>query len=74
VQLSIDSQVVATDTFRVAINPAHTVSRDFTVSAGPHTLSARVVSALGGGYVWPDTTVTIVSGAVVADSLPFYCS
>jgi hypothetical protein len=74
VQLSIDHQPVATDTFRVAINPVHTTSRDFSVSAGPHTLGARVISALGSGYVWPDTTVTLAAGAVAADSLPFYCS
>jgi hypothetical protein len=27
-----------------------------------------------GGYVWPPLAVSITSGAVLTDSLPFYCS
>ena len=69
-QFDIDHLSVGADTFRVNLSPNRTRSRAFTVSPGDHTLSARVV----GGYVWPDTVVRLVSGAVVHDSLPFYCS
>ncbi|MEP6621324.1 MAG: hypothetical protein ABJE47_18505 [bacterium] len=74
VPFSIDSQLVATDTFRVAISPVHTTSRDFPVSPGQHILSARITGAFGNGYVWPDRAVNAMAGAVVADSLPMYCS
>ena len=69
-QFEIDHVSVGADTFRVNLSPNRTRSRAFTVKPGDHTLSARVV----GGYVWPDTVVRLVSGAVVNDSLPFYCS
>lgn len=70
VQFSVDGQSVGTDTFRVAVSAPRTVSRPFAVSPGQHTLGAQVV----GGYVWPPLAVSITSGAVLADSLPFYCS
>ena len=70
VQFLIDSALVGTDTFVVALTPEHRASRDFTTTAGPHTVSARVPN----GYVWPDQTVTLAAGAVFTDSLPFYCS
>jgi hypothetical protein len=66
VQFSIDNVQVATDTFVVGIAG----SRAFVTSLGTHTLSARTVS----GYVWPEKQVTVVSGDVVTDSLPFHCS
>ena len=70
VVLSIDSTVVATDTFRVDVPAEHLQSRDFPVSAGLHTLGAHVV----GGFVWPNRVVTVADGAVLTDSLPFSCS
>jgi hypothetical protein len=70
IALSIDSAVVATDTFRVDVPAEHLQSRDFPVRAGVHTIGARVV----GGFVWPSRAVTVGAGAVVTDSLPFYCS
>ena|SRR5579862_1059978 len=79
VEFTIDGLVAGTDTFRIALPNPHTRSRDFAVSPGSHTLGARVVGGtLGtrviGTYVWPDTTVTTIAAAAVADSLPFYCS
>jgi hypothetical protein len=71
VELSIDGALVATDTFRVHLGNAHTVTRAFSVSAGSHLLGARTV---GGWYVWPDTSVTLGAGQSFTRSLGFYCS
>jgi hypothetical protein len=70
VVFAIDSVQVGTDTFVVNLIPPHTTSRGFRTTIGPHTVSARVV----GGYVWPDQVVTLGSGDVFTDTLPFYCS
>ena len=70
VQFFIDSTLVGTDTFSVNLAPDHRTSRGFTTPAGPHVLGARVV----GGLVWPDRAVTLTSGQVFTDTLPFYCS
>ena len=70
VQFSIDSVLVATDTFRVHLANEHTRSRGFETPAGSHTLSARVVT----GYVFDDRHVTLAPGEAFTDSLPFYCS
>jgi hypothetical protein len=71
IQLSIDSTLVATDTFVVHIaGREHTTSRAFPTTVGRHTLSARIV----GGFVWPDTIVTLAPGGSFTDSLPMYCS
>ncbi len=70
VQFSVDGALVGTDIFRVHLPPDHTTSRVFATSLGTHTVGARVVN----GFVWPDTTVTLVAGQVFARSLPFYCS
>jgi hypothetical protein len=70
VTLNIDSAPVGQDTFRVNLAPEHLTSAAFAVLAGTHVLGARVV----GGYVWPDTSVSIVPGDSVIRFLPFYCS
>lgn len=70
VQFRVDNVLVGTDTFRVNLAPNHTKSDAFVIPAGTHTVSARVV----GGLVWPDTLVDMSAGAVIQDTLPFYCS
>lgn len=71
VQFYIDSILVGTDTFRVNVAGGdHTASRQFAASVGEHTLGAQVVN----GYVWPNKVIALDAGAVVTDSLPFYCS
>jgi hypothetical protein len=71
VRLYIDGALVAADTFRIAVAGGdRTTSRAFATSVGQHTLGAQLVN--GGG--WPDKVVTLAAGAVVIDSLPFYCS
>jgi hypothetical protein len=70
VEFSIDGRLVGTDTFRVDVVSPRTTSRDFETSPGQHVVGARVT----GGFVWPSQTLSMAAGAVVADSLPFYCS
>ena len=70
VEFSIDGQLVGTDTFRVDVVNPRTTSRDFDTSPGSHVVGARVT----GGFVWPNQTLSMAAGAVVADSLPFSCS
>jgi hypothetical protein len=70
VEFSIDGRLVGTDTFRVAVVSPRTTSRDFETSPGQHVVGARVA----GGFVWPNQTLSMAAGAVVADSLPFSCS
>ena len=70
VQLSIDGAIVQTDTFRVNVANPHLTSVGFTISAGSHTLGARVVA----GYVWPDTVVAVNAGSMLTKALPFDCS
>ncbi|HET7791422.1 MAG TPA: hypothetical protein VFK78_11565 [Gemmatimonadales bacterium] len=67
---SIDSVAVGSDTFVVNLAPEHLTSRGFHVSAGAHRIGAQVP----GGFVWPDTTLTLAVGDVFTDTLPFYCS
>ena len=69
-RFSIDGAVVGSDTFRVNLPNPHTTSRAFATAPGEHVLGARV----DGGFVWPDTTVTLAAGAAFDDSLPLYCS
>jgi hypothetical protein len=70
VQFSVDRFPVGSDTFVVNLMPEHLTSRDFSVVPGRHAIGARVP----GGYVWPDTVVTLAAGETFLDSLPFYCS
>ena len=70
VELSIDGAIVASDTFRVNLSVPHTTSRGFTTWAGRHVIGARTTF----GYVWADTTVTLLTGQSLTRSLPFYCS
>lgn len=70
VEFSIDGRLAGTDTFRVDVVNPRTTSRDFETSPGQHVVGARVT----GGFVWPSQTLSLGAGAVVADSLPFYCS
>jgi len=70
VEFRIDSQLVATDTFRVHLTPDHTQSQLFSTSPGRHKVSARSVA----GYLWRDTSVVIAAGTTFTDTLPFYCS
>ena len=70
VEFFLDGIRVGTDTFVVGIFPEHLVSRGFETTPGQHILGASVV----GGFVWPDTVVTLVASEVFLDSLPFYCS
>ena len=71
VQFFLDGVQVGVDTFRVAVAGGdHVTSGPFTTSVGQHAVGARTA----GGYVWPDTTVSLSPGAVFVDSLPFYCS
>lgn len=72
VALSIDSALVATDTFRIDVPNEHLQSRDFAVSAGSHTLAAHLVGTAV--FAWPSRTLTVSAGTVVTDSLPFTCS
>jgi hypothetical protein len=67
----IDGGTTSVDTFRVNIGGGtHTVTRDYVLTPGPHVLSART----SWGYVWADTTVTVVANKTTTDSLPLYCS
>ncbi len=70
VEFLIDSAVAGSETFRIHLPPDDTISPVFRTSAGAHLLGARVI----GGYIWPDTTVTIAPGESVTRLLPFYCS
>ena len=71
VEFTIDNVQVGADTFVVGIaGRNHSKSRGFVTGTGVHTLSARTTA----GYAWPDRRVTLPTGAVVTDSLPFYCS
>lgn len=70
IQFLIDSALVGTDTFRIRVPGEHTRSRAFGASTGRHVVSARLLS----GLVWPDTTVTLLSGQAATVSLPLYCS
>ena len=70
VQFRVDDVLIGEDTFRVNLAPNHTKSAPFTIPAGTHTVSARVV----GGFVWPDSLVAMPAGATINDTLPFYCS
>jgi hypothetical protein len=70
VEFSIDGRLVGTDTFRVDVVSPRTTSHDFETSPGQHVVGARVT----GGFVWPNQTLSMAAGAVVTDSLPFYCS
>lgn len=70
VEFAIDHLLVGADTFVVGLALPHTMSSEFTTTAGAHTLGARVV----GGYMWPARGVTLAPGEVFADTLPFYCS
>ncbi len=76
VVFSLDNQPLGTDTFRIALPNPHTTSRSFMVTPGQHVLGAHIANDanFASGYTWPDQTVTLVAGAAVADSLPFYCS
>jgi len=69
-RFSIDGAVAGTDTFRVNLSSPRTASRRFSVTPGVHLVGARV----DGGFVWPDTAVTLAIGSAVDDTLPFYCS
>ena len=69
VRFAIDGALVGVDTFRVNLSPNHLTSRAFSTSAGPHVLSAFAFSG-----TWPDTTVTLIPGATLVLTLPFYCS
>ena len=69
VQLVIDKAIVATDTF-VTAGPRDTVSKNFPVIAGLHSVSANVI----GGFVWPEKVVAVPAGTAYVDTLPFYCS
>ena len=69
VRFSIDGAVVGVDTFRVNVNNPHLTTRGFTAAAGTHVLSAYAFNG-----TWPDTTVTLVPGVALTDTLPFYCS
>lgn len=74
-QFLIDGTPVGTDTFRVNLSNAHTVSRGFETTPGTHTLSAQSPGGLvPAGYLWPTTIVTVSAGQTVADSLQVYCS
>jgi hypothetical protein len=66
----IDNEEVGTDTFVVNLGSPHLTSRGFEISAGQHTLSARVSN----GFVWPDQRVNLVRGQTFTHMLPFYCS
>lgn len=70
VEFFLDGVRVGTDTFVVGIFPEHLLSRDFETTSGQHVLGASVV----GGFVWPDTVVTLAASVVFLDTLPFYCS
>ncbi len=70
VEFLIDGTVAGSDTFRIHLPPDDTISPVFRTSAGAHVLGARVI----GGFVWPDTTVTLAPGASITRTLPFYCS
>ena len=70
VELSIDGNVVATDTFRVAVSDPHTVSRMFIVAPGQHTVGARGDRS----FTWPTQTVSLRADSIYTDSLPAYCS
>lgn len=70
VDFFLDGAALGRDTFRVQLLPEHLVSRRFDVPPGSHTVGAQVP----GGFVWPDTLVTLPAGAVFEDTLPFYCS
>ncbi len=70
VDFFLDGAALGSDTFRVQLQPEHLVSRRFDVPPGSHTVGAQVP----GGFVWPDTLVTLPAGAVFEDTLPFYCS
>ena len=70
VDFYLDGAMLGSDTFRVHLPPDHLESRRFGVSPGTHTIGAQVP----GGYVWPDTQVTLPAGTVFEDTLPFYCS
>lgn len=70
VEFLIDGTVAGSDTFRIHLPPDDTISPVLRTSAGAHVLGARVI----GGFVWPDTTVTIAPGESVTRTLPFYCS
>jgi hypothetical protein len=70
VEFRIDGLLTGTDTFRIHLPPDHLRSRAFSVSPGPHRLSANVV----GGMAWPDTVVELDAGERLTRVLPFYCS
>ena len=71
-QFSIDSVVVATDTFRVNLPNPHTMSIGISTTSGSHVLGARVVGNIN--YVWPDTVVSLQAGGMLTKTLPLYCS
>jgi len=69
VRFSIDGALVGIDTFRVNLANPHLITRSFSAPAGRHVLSAYAFTGM-----WPDTTVTIMSGVPLVDTLSFYCS
>ena len=69
VRFSIDGNVVGVDTFRVNLSNPHLTTRGFSAASGRHVLSAFAFAG-----TWPDTTVTLVPGVALTDTLPFYCS
>jgi len=76
VRMSIDSVLVATDTFStLAIGGVKdTLSAAFAVPSGTHRLGARVTSGFGTGYAWPDTIVVLAPAQELPRTLNFYCS
>src|SRR5512140_673104 len=85
----IDNVQVGRDTmwfgFGADTSPVATASsqkfksyRSFSVRAGIHTVRATIVDTIPPYppfiYNWPDTTVSVATGAEVVRKLPFYCS
>jgi len=67
----VDSVQVGVDTFRIDVAGGdHLTSLPFPTSVGAHVVGAK----LKFGSPWPDTLVSLQTGQVFTDSLPFYCS
>jgi len=66
----LNADSIGSDTLRIHLPPDHVQSEDFSVAPGQYLIGARVP----GGFVWPDTLVSLTDGALFTDTLPFYCS